>query len=106
MTQNGSTASHSKAVGAALVLVIVLAACTPGINPAVGSAPPGGTTAGFLLGLWHGFIAPFTFLVSLFTDTVNVYEVYNSGNWYDLGFVLGAGILFGGGGAGARRRRR
>jgi len=56
------------------------------------------------MGLWHGVIAPVTFFVSLFTDHVNVYEVHNSGNWYDFGFVLGAGILLGGG-AGAGRRR-
>jgi len=44
-------------------------------------------------------IAPFTWLVSLFTKSVNFYEVHNNGGWYDFGFVLGAGILAGGGGA-------
>ncbi len=91
---------------AVLVLTLALAACFPGENPAVRTAPQGAAPAGFFTGLWHGFVAPFTFVVSLFTDTVNVYEVHNNGNWYDFGFVLGAGILFGGGGAGARRRRR
>jgi len=43
--------------------------------------------------------------MSLFTDNVNLYEVHNDGNWYDFGFVLGAGMHFGGGGLGARRRR-
>jgi hypothetical protein len=33
-----------------------------------------------------------------------VYEVHNSGNWYDFGFVFGAGILFGGGGIGSKRK--
>lgn len=88
------------------LLVLVLAACTPGENPLVGTPSPAGDVAGFFYGLWHGFIAPFTFVISLFTDIVNVYDVHNNGNWYDFGFVLGAGILFGGGGAGARRRRR
>ena len=37
---------------------------------------------------------------------INVYEVHNNGNWYDFGFVLGAGILFGGGAAGGRRRKK
>src|SRR5690554_2525889 len=87
-----------------LMLVLVLGSCAPGPNPVVGSAHDG-DPAGFLPGLWHGFIAPFTFVVSLFTDSVNVYEVHNSGGWYDFGFVLGAGILLGGGGAGSRRRR-
>lgn len=88
----------------ALALAVVLAACAPGANPEVGSATPDGDVAGFWLGLWHGIIAPITFVISLFTDTVNLYEVHNNGNWYDFGFVLGAGILFGGGFGGARRR--
>ena len=52
---------------------------------------------GFFGGLWHGFIAPFSFVVSLFMDDVALYAVNNNGSWYDFGFVLGAGILFGGG---------
>lgn len=87
-----------------VALAVVLAACAAGVNPAVGVPSPDGTVAGFWLGLWHGCIAPVTFVVSLFTDDVNLYEVYNNGNWYDFGFVLGAGILFGGGSAGTRRR--
>ncbi len=81
---------------AILGLVLVLVACAAGPNPEVGSAAAGGSAAGFWLGLWHGLISPITFVVSLFTETVSVYEVHNSGNWYDFGFVLGAGILFGG----------
>jgi hypothetical protein len=83
---------------------LLLAACAPGVNPEVGVPSPGGDVAGFWYGLWHGIIAPITFLISLFTDNVNFYEVHNNGNWYDFGFVLGAGILFGGGFGGARRR--
>ena len=86
-----------------VTLLLVLAACTAGGNPAVDTPAPDGDVAGFWLGLWHGIIAPLTFIISLFTDNVNFYEVHNNGNWYDFGFVLGAGILFGGGGVGARR---
>lgn len=89
-----------------LALVLVLSACAPGVNPEVGVPDGGGGTAGFLLGLWHGVIAPVTFVISLFTDSVSLYEVHNNGNWYDFGFVLGAGILFGGGGAGSRMKGR
>ena len=53
---------------------------------------------GFLHGLWHGIIAPFSFVLSVFVDDVAMYGVNNVGTWYDFGFVLGAGILFGGGG--------
>jgi len=40
----------------------------------------GGSVAGFWLGLWHGLIAPITFVISLFSDNVNFYEVHNNGN--------------------------
>jgi hypothetical protein len=91
---------------AALGLILVLAACAAGVNPEVGTpAPDTDSVAGFWLGLWHGIISPITFLISLFTDDVSIYEVYNNGNWYDFGFVLGAGILFGGGFLGAARSR-
>ncbi|HUP17910.1 MAG TPA: hypothetical protein VM848_17915 [Acidimicrobiia bacterium] len=89
-----------------VLLMLVLAACMAGPNPEIGSATEGATAAGFLFGLWHGIIAPVTFIISLFTDNVNLYEVHNNGNWYDFGFVLGAGILFGGGSRGARATRR
>jgi hypothetical protein len=89
----------------ALLLVLVLSACSAGANPEVGTPGADGDLAGFWLGLWHGLIAPITFVFSLFKDTVSVYEVHNSGNWYDFGFVLGLSTAFGGSCRGARRRR-
>lgn len=97
---------------AALVLTAVLlatalplTACAAGANPDAGAGPD---AAGFWLGLWHGVISPVTFLVSLFSDTVGIYEVRNSGAWYDFGFLLGALLAFSGpaGGGAARRARR
>lgn len=88
-----------------VVLAVVLSACAAGPNPAAGSAAGGGDIAGFWLGLWHGIIAPITFVVSLFKDGVNVYEVYNNGSWYNFGFVIGAVFLIGGS-HGARCRKR
>ncbi len=79
-----------------VLLVLVLAGCAAGANPGVGTAAESGHIAGFWLGLWHGVIAPLTFVISLFKDGVNVYEVHNNGNWYNLGFVLGAVFLIGG----------
>ena len=96
---------HIRAILPLLVLALLLAACAAGENPTVGVATAGGDLDGFWLGAWHGIIAPITFIFSLFTDKVNVYEIHNNGNWYDFGFVLGAGILFGGG-RGSRRRKR
>jgi len=93
-------------VVALIMLVIALGACTAGANPEIGVAPQGGEVAGFWLGLWHGIISPITFIISLFTEDVGLYEVHNDGNWYDFGLVLGAGILFGGGFFGAGRSSR
>jgi hypothetical protein len=60
--------------------------------------------SGFLGGLWHGIIAPLSFFVSLFSDSIAMYAVNNNGGWYDFGFVLGAGILFGGGSRASKRK--
>ena len=66
-------------------LVLLLAACAPGANTVADTAQ----LPGFWLGLWHGFICPISFLISLFNDHVGVYEVHNNGHWYDFGFVFG-----------------
>ena len=58
---------------------------------------------GFLLGLWHGFIFPVAWVVSLFLGNVAVYAVPNNGGWYDFGYFLGI-VVFGVGANGARRR--
>jgi len=89
-----------------LSLALVLAACAAGANPNVGMAVGDGQTAGFWLGLWHGLISPITFLISLFTDNVSIYEVANNGNWYDFGFMIGVSSAFGGGVFGGSRGRR
>jgi hypothetical protein len=89
-----------------LALVVALSSCAAGPNDvaAVGATP----LDGFWQGLWHGFISPFAFLVSLFKDGVGIYEVHNNGNWYNFGFMIGASAIFSGptgSGAAARRRR-
>jgi hypothetical protein len=55
--------------------------------------------SGFLLGLWHGFIFPVAWIVSLFVSKVAVYAVPNNGGWYDFGYFLGI-VVFG---VGARK---
>lgn len=85
--------------------ILVLSACAAGANPEVGLPAVDGDVSGFWMGLWHGLIAPITFVISLFTDTVNVYDVHNNGNWYDFGFVFGLSMAFGGSCRGAKRRR-
>ena len=90
----------------AVVLLLVLPACAAGANPAVDTPSADGDVAGFWLGLWQGIIVPITFIISLFSDTVSIYEVHNNGGWYDFGFVIGAGFCLGGSGAGAKSARR
>ena len=97
-------------LGLGLILALMLSACAAGPNELVDTGPD---PAGFWLGLWQGFISPITFLISLFTSEVNIYEVQNNGNWYDFGFMLGVATAFGGGAGGGsasagrvRRRRR
>lgn len=61
--------------------------------------------SGFWSGLWHGMIAPISFIGSLIWDTVAIYDVNNNGGWYNFGFVLGIGAFSGGGSAASSRRR-
>ncbi len=78
-----------------LLFVLVCAGCadvTP-IENCIVDEP-----SGFLGGLWHGLIAPLSFIGSLFIDDIAMYAVNNNGGLYDFGFVIGAGILFGGSG--------
>jgi hypothetical protein len=89
----------------AFIGLLALVSCAPGPNAQQSVVDSGGDVAGFWLGLWHGIIAPITFIISLFTDRVTLYEIHNNGNWYNFGFVLGAGILFGGGAAGSRKKK-
>ncbi|MEJ2595704.1 MAG: hypothetical protein P8100_11425 [bacterium] len=60
-------------------------------------------TAGFWMGLWHGFISFFTFVISLFSDNVTIYELNNNGGWYNFGFIMGISVFYGGGSKGCCR---
>ena len=93
-------------VSAVVAVVITLAGCAAGPNTLSGTPDQEGEVAGFWPGLWHGIIAPVTFIVSLFSDKVHMYEVHNNGGWYNFGYLLGMIIIFGGGGGGAARGRR
>ena len=74
----------------ALSPFVLLAACaaTQASDAVAPQAP------GFLLGLWHGFIFPVAWVVSLFASNVAVYAVPNNGGWYDFGYFLGI-VVFG-----------
>lgn len=87
---------------AGLIILVLFATSCAGVTDieACRTEPP----YGFFAGLLHGFIAPFSFVVSLFMDNVAIYEINNNGGWYDFGFCIGAGILFGGGSRASRRK--
>jgi hypothetical protein len=86
-----------------LLVMLTMVGCMPGPNTLEDTPDEGGDVAGFFMGLWHGFISPITFVVSIFSPDTTVYEVHNSGAWYDLGFLLGIGMISGGSGGGAAR---
>ena len=83
-----------------VAISLTLAACvaTQSMNAVAPTAP------GFLEGVWHGFIFPIAWIISLFTDDISVYAVPNNGGWYDFGYFVG--ICFLGVGARTSRRRR
>jgi hypothetical protein len=87
--------TRARAPHAATALAaLALSACATQTAAAVAPAAPG-----FLLGLWHGFIFPVAWGISLFMPEAAVYAVPNNGGWYDFGYFLGI-VVFG---VGARK---
>jgi len=84
----GSRAHHARFVAIA-ACALLLVGCA-GENPLVGTFGRSGV-AGFWSGIWHGMICPVAFMISLFNHSISIYEVHNSGTWYNAGFMLGAG---------------
>ena len=75
-----------------LAVTVLLTACTAGSDSFSSGQP-----AGFWWGLWHGVISVISLLIHVFNDSVGVYEVNNTGGWYDFGFLLGVIVVWGGG---------
>ncbi|MEX2029644.1 MAG: hypothetical protein WD906_01555 [Anaerolineales bacterium] len=78
----------------------------PGPNPELNTADADGNVAGIWPGIWHGIISPVTLVMSFLNTDSRMYEVHNNGSQYDLGFLIGAAIVFGLLGVTAGRRRR
>jgi hypothetical protein len=93
-------------LGCILILLMALSSCAPGPNTVEKTSDEEGRIAGFWRGLWHGLISPITFIISVFTKEVRIYEVHNNGSWYNFGFVLGAGLFLQGGILGSRKARK
>ncbi len=72
-------------------ILFVITACAPGGGSSTIEDP-----AGFFMGIWHGWIAPISLIVSFFNPEIRIYEIVNSGWWYDLGFYIAIISGFGG----------
>lgn len=84
------------AFGLVVIIAFMSISCAPGNDRWDQEISPG-HQAGFWAGIWHGLIIVITFIVSLFTDEVGLYEVNNTGWSYNLGFLIGLCISIGGG---------
>ena len=74
-----------------LLLVSILLGCFPGVG-----RESVNNSAGFLAGIWHGWIAPISLIMGIFNNNIRVYEINNTGWWYDLGFYMAIISGFGG----------
>ena len=96
------TSGVDRRTGALVLLVaVVLVGCAAGDARFTPDEP-----AGFWTGLWHGMISCIALIVGIFVDGVRVYEIDNTGGWYDLGFLLGVSAVWGGGSHGYHRSER
>ncbi|MDP3583480.1 MAG: hypothetical protein Q8S39_16205 [Ignavibacteria bacterium] len=82
-----------------IALTVVVTGCMPGEGNYHAK-----NLAGFFTGVWHGWIAPFSLVMGLFDPQVRVYEINNTGWWYDFGFYIA--IIGGFGGASLFRKKK
>jgi hypothetical protein len=79
-----------------IVALLSLGACVAGSGEATHMAMKGGL-AQFILGLWHGLIAPLTMILEVLDHLdpgllpwkVHIYQAAAQGIFYDLGFYIG-----------------
>ena len=79
-------------------LLLTLTGCIPGDGTYTADEP-----AGFFWGIWHGWISPISLIIGFFDESIRVYEVSNTGWWYDFGFYIA--IISGFGGLSLSRRK-
>ncbi len=88
-------------IAIALCALVLLTSCLPGDGKNTVDRK-----ANFLTGIWHGWIAPISLIVGIFDRNIRVYEVNNTGWWYDFGFYMAVISGFGGLALSRRKRRR
>jgi hypothetical protein len=66
-----------------LLVLLISTSCVPG-----GGSHTPKNPAGFFWGVWHGWIAPVSLIWGFFESNVRIYEVNNTGWWYDLGYYI------------------
>ncbi len=83
---------QQKIVAGSLLIVVALfvSSCLPGGGNYSPLEP-----AGFFTGIWHGWIAPFSLVLSIFNKDITIYESFNTGWWYDFGFYISVIAGFG-----------
>lgn len=81
------------------LLMFALTGCIPGDGTYTQSDP-----AGFFWGIWHGWVSPISLIIGIFDPGIRVYEVNNTGWWYDFGFYMA--VISGFGGLSLSRRHR
>lgn len=72
-------------------LILTMTACVPGGGSYTGQRP-----ANFLSGVWHGWIAPISLILSIGKGSIRMYEPINTGFGYDFGFYMAVISGFGG----------
>jgi hypothetical protein len=94
MENGGGSVKRKKKIILALLMLcipLILTSCIPGDGTYSAEHP-----AGFFWGIWHGWIAPISLIIGLFDKDIRVYEVMNTGWFYDFGFYMAIISGFGG----------
>jgi hypothetical protein len=76
-----------------VIATMIMSGCADSIDVQA-CIQPSESVLGFWHGTWHGLISGFSFIGSLFDDSISIYAVNNNGAWYDFGFVGGLFFIF------------
>ena len=82
-----------------ILISFTVTGCIPGDGKYTSTDP-----AGFFSGIWHGWVAPISLVLGLFNKDIRVYEIINTGWWYDFGFYIA--IISGFGGLSLSRKKK